>query len=184
MWLQNPDWKVLPTIYFVGGYPRVLTCKYHDGECNLIQINCCIWVNNIPSPVSDQVFHAVVKTWTVNHMTFGYNSTGYQMIEQRTSWKGPDTINVSSVGKTDHGSILIREDEACLYANLTYTKNIIQRLIDDETFSNDHAEVIEEFSKLFQEMLATWNKNVDQIMFLLKSWCPWSKNIITEKSLG
>ena len=21
MWLHNPDWKVLPTIYFVGGYP-------------------------------------------------------------------------------------------------------------------------------------------------------------------
>ena len=36
MWLHNPDWKVLPTIYFVDGYPRVLTCKDHDGGCNLI----------------------------------------------------------------------------------------------------------------------------------------------------
>ena len=23
MWLENPDWKVLPTISFVDGYPRV-----------------------------------------------------------------------------------------------------------------------------------------------------------------
>ena len=36
MWLHNPDWKVLPTIYFVDGYLRVLTCKYHDVRCNLI----------------------------------------------------------------------------------------------------------------------------------------------------
>ena len=25
MWLHNPDWKVLPTISFVDGYPRILT---------------------------------------------------------------------------------------------------------------------------------------------------------------
>ena len=31
MWIHNHDWKVLPTIYFVDGYPCVLTCKYHDG---------------------------------------------------------------------------------------------------------------------------------------------------------
>ena len=45
-------------------------------------------------------------------MIFGYNSTGYQMVEQQSSWKGPDTMNVSSVGNSDHGSILIQEAEA------------------------------------------------------------------------
>ena len=114
MWLHNPDWKLLPTISFVDGYPRVLTCKYYDGGCDLIQIHCCIWRNNIPSPISDKFCHAVVKTRNVKHMKVGYNSTGYQMLEQRSSWKGPDTINVSSVGKTGHGSILIQESEARL----------------------------------------------------------------------
>ena len=65
-------------------------------------------------------------------MKVGYNSTGYQMAEQQISWKGLDTINVSSVGKTDHGSILIQESEACSYTNRTDTKSLIQRLIDDE----------------------------------------------------
>ena len=65
-------------------------------------------------------------------MKVGYNSTGYQMVEQRSSWKGTDTINVSSVGKTDHSSILIQEAELRSYANLTDMKSIIQRLIDDE----------------------------------------------------
>ena len=54
MWLHNPDWKVSPTIDFVDGYPRILTCKDHDGGLNLIQINCYRWITNIPSPVSDQ----------------------------------------------------------------------------------------------------------------------------------
>ena len=94
MWLHNPDWKVLPTISFVDGYPSVLTWKYHDGGCNLIQINCCVWISNTPSPVSDQVCHAVFKPRTVKNMKVGYNYTGYQMVEHWSLWKCPDTINV------------------------------------------------------------------------------------------
>ena len=70
---------------FVDRYPHVLICKDHDGGCNLIHIRCCIWRTNIPSPVSDQVCHAVVKPRTMKHITVGYNSTGYQMAEQWTS---------------------------------------------------------------------------------------------------
>ena len=88
-------------------------------------------------------------------MKIGYNSTGYQMVKQQSSWKGPDTINVSSVGKTDHGSILIQEAEACSYSNRTDMKSLIQSLIDDEKISNDYAEGIEEFSIFFQETLTT-----------------------------
>ena len=33
------------------------------------------------------------------------------MVEQRSSWKGLYTINVSIFGNTDHGSILIQEAE-------------------------------------------------------------------------
>ena len=134
MWLQNPDWKLLPTIDFVDGYPCILTFKYYDDGCNLIHIHCCKWRTNIPSPVYDQVCHDVVKPWTVNHMKVGYNSTGYQMVQQQSSWKVPDTINVSSVGNTDHGLILIQEAEARLYANHTGLKSLIQRLMNDENF--------------------------------------------------
>ena len=64
-------------------------------------------------------------------MKVGYNSTGYQMVEQRSLWKGPDTFNVSSVGNTDHGSILIQESELHSYANRTDIKSLPQSLIDD-----------------------------------------------------
>ena len=63
---------------------------------------------NITSPVSDQVYHTVVKPLTVKHIKVGYNSTWYQMVEQQSLWKGPDTINVSSVGKSDHDAILFQ----------------------------------------------------------------------------
>ena len=84
-------------------------------------------------------------------MKVRYNSTGYQMVEQQSSWKGPDTINVSSVGNTDHGYIKIQEYEALSYYNRIYMKGLIQRLIDGENISNDHAEGIEEFSIFFNE---------------------------------
>ena len=147
MWLHIPDWKVLPTIYFVDGYSCVLTCKYHYSGCNLIQIHCCRWITNIPPPVSDQFCRAVVKPRTVNHTKVGYNYTGYQMVEQRSSCKDPDTIHVSIAEKTDHSSILIQKSESGSYANRTYMKSLVKRIIDDETISNDHAEGIEEFSK-------------------------------------
>ena len=135
MWLHNPDWKVLPTISFVDGCPRVLTCKYHDGGFNLIHIHCCRCRTNLPSPVSDQVCHAVVKPQTVRQMKVGYNSTRYQLVEQQSSWKGPDTINLSGVVKTDHSSILIQKAEARSYDNHTYMIILIQRIIDDEKCS-------------------------------------------------
>ena len=80
MWIHNPDWKLLPTIDFLDRYPRTLTCKYRDGRFNMIHIHCCRQITNIPSPVSDQVLHAVFKPRTVKHMKVGYNSTGYQMV--------------------------------------------------------------------------------------------------------
>ena len=123
----------------MDGYSCVLTFKYHDGGCNLIHVHCCIWRTNIPSPVYDQVFHLVVKPRIVKHVKSGYNFTRYQMVEQFSSWEVPDTINVSSVVKTDNGYILIQGAESCLYANNTDIKFIIQRLVDDEKMSNDHA---------------------------------------------
>ena len=79
----------------MDGYPHILTIKYNDRGCNLMHINCCIRRTNIPSPVYDQVLYAFVKPLTVNRTEVGYNYTRYQMVEQQSSWKVPDTVNVS-----------------------------------------------------------------------------------------
>ena len=75
----------------------------------------------------------------MKHMNVVYNSTEYQMVEQRSSWKGTYTINVSSVGNIDHGSIWIKEAEARSYGHRTDIKSILQRIIDYEKNSKDHA---------------------------------------------
>ena len=51
----------------------------------------------------------------MKNMKVGYNSTRYQMVEKRSSCKVSYSIHVLSVGKTDHGSILIQEFEARVY---------------------------------------------------------------------
>ena len=102
-------------------------------------------------------------------MKVGYNLTRYQMVEKRSSCKVSYSIHVLSVGKTDHGSILIQESVACSYANHMDMKDIIQWLIDDEKMSNDHAEVIEELSKLLSRISTTLITNYNQIVFLMKS---------------
>ena len=81
----------------------------------------------------------------MKHMNVGYHSTGFQMVEHRISCKGPDTINVSSVGRTVHSYILTQESEARWYAKRTGMTSLIQSLIYDENFPNNHAEGIYEF---------------------------------------
>ena len=78
------------------------------------------------------------------------------MVEERSSRKGPDNINLSSVGNTDHNSILIQESEAHSYANPTDIKGLFQRLIDDEKIYNNNCEGIEDFSKYF-------SRNIDNM---------------------
>ena len=74
----------------------------------MVQINSFRWRTNIPLPVSYQACQAIFKPRFVKHIKVGYTSTGYQMVEQRSLWKGPDNINVPSVGNTDHSYILIQ----------------------------------------------------------------------------
>ena len=88
-------------------------------------------------------------------MKVGSNSTGYQMVEHWSSWKGPYNISVSSVGNTDHYCILIQEYEACLYANRADMKTLIQILIDDEKRSMIMLKEYKSFLNIFQEILTT-----------------------------
>ena len=149
VWLWNPKWRVLPTIVMIENTPYVLTCNDHNGGDTLLQVHCCRWKSNLPAPISDQLCHAVMKSRTVKNVKAGYSSIGYQMVEQRMSFKGPDSINIRSVGRTDHNSVLLHEAEARSYANRPDMKFLVQRLIADGKMSQDHADGIREFSQHF-----------------------------------
>ena len=145
-WLENTAWRILPTIVMKDGTPMVLTCKDHRDGFSHFHLHCPRTPTNISSHLSNQLCHTVVKPRAVKTIKIGYNSTSYQMVEQRTSWKGPDSINVSSCGRMNHNSVLLREAEARSYNHRTDTKSLIKRLIDDKKKSPDHAEGIEQYA--------------------------------------
>ena len=149
-WLGNVLWKVMPTIIIKNGVPFVLSCKDHDGGDCHFHLHCPRWSTNLSAHFSDQLCHAVVKPRTIKTMKIGFNSTSYQMVEQRTSWKGPDSINITSCGHTDHNSVLLKEAEGRSFKNRTDMKSLIKRLIDDNKMSSDHAEGIEQFAEIVE----------------------------------
>ena len=151
LWLYNPNWRILPSTSFKDGHPQIMTCHDHNNGCNLHYLHCCRWRNNLPSPMADQLCHAVVKPRTVKNVRAGYSSIGYQMVEQRTSFKGPDSINVTNVGRTDHNSILIHQAEARSYANRMDMKSLICGLIKDGNMSTTHSEEIKKFSQRYSK---------------------------------
>ena len=159
-WLFNPKWRVTPSIAFVNNEPVFLTCKSHDNGTKKLHVHCCRWENNLSSLLSDQLCHAVVNPRTVKNTQVGYNSITYQMVEQRFSWNGPDTINISSVGKTNHNSLLLYQAEARSIANRSDMKSLLKRSVDDGKMSNFHANGIEEYSEYYSR-----NKDYEKYKF-------------------
>ena len=61
----------------------------------------------------------------------GFNSSGHQMVEQRIYWKGIDSINVTSVGRTDYNSVFLRELEARSCTNLSDMKKLMKSHVNE-----------------------------------------------------
>ena len=98
MWLFNEDWKVLPSICFIQGVPRVLTCRDHNGGSKLFHIHGCRQPNHsLASLKPDQLCHGVLKTRTIKPMQKRIYSNAYQMHEQRGSFNGIDTCNLTNM---------------------------------------------------------------------------------------
>lgn len=115
--------------------------------------------------MSDQSFHAALKTRTAKTVKVGHDSSACEMVEQRAFWKSPDTINIASCSRSDHNSIILKKAEARSCANRADAKNLIARLIEYENLSSDHAEGVEEFSKMLSQM--NYCKKMNGVMLVL-----------------
>lgn len=60
MFLLNPEWKILPTIAFIDGVPKVLTSKIHHNGSTYMMIHPSRWHHNLPAIQPDQIAHVVV----------------------------------------------------------------------------------------------------------------------------
>jgi predicted GIY-YIG superfamily endonuclease len=110
-WLLNPEWKIRPSIAFMNGVPRVLTCEDHDNGSNDIMIHPCRWKHSLPSDQSDQIAQVVVQSRTIRRGKASAYSTEWQMFEQRGTFGGLDTCNHVEFGKFEKCSQLRNEGE-------------------------------------------------------------------------
>ena len=123
MFLLNPKWKILPTIAFIDGVPRVHTSKIcHNGSTDMM-IHPSRWHHNLPARQPDQIAHVVVQSRTVRHGKARAYSTEWQMYEQRGHFGGLDTCNHVEFGRFDIRSMLQFEAEDRTIAN-QYDVNI------------------------------------------------------------
>ena len=112
VWLFNPtDWKVRPSIAFIDGTPRFLTCCDHDNGSKDIMIHTCRWEHCLPCYQPDQIAQVVVQSRTVRRGKASAYSNEWQMFEQRGSFGGIDTCNHVEYGKFDKNSLLRHEVE-------------------------------------------------------------------------
>ena len=97
MWLGNKNWKVVPSIAFVKGVPHVMTCHNHKGGSN----GRCFYPpmnlhGTLPSPISDQITPAVVRSHNIRQFKAHSYSDTYQMSEMKGQFGGVDTFHLTN----------------------------------------------------------------------------------------
>ena len=132
--LFNTSWKVLPSISFVSGKgPCVLTCREHDGGTKKLYIHPPRQPHHIiPSHKGDQLCHAVIKPRLIRPMVASKFNITYQMHEQRGSFQGIDTCDITNFGDFSFCSVLLDESES---RSIKYRPDI-NSLLDQLTTDN------------------------------------------------
>ena len=113
-WLLNPQWTIKPCICIHQDHGAVImTCKDHNNGTKKLMIHPPRQPHHILSPYHpDQLCHAVIKPRTVKPMKSAQYSNSFQMHEQRGSFNGIDTCNLTTFRKFDFCSRLTSDAEA------------------------------------------------------------------------
>ena len=141
-WLLNPVWKVRPTIAFnKRGIPMILTCDDHNNgtKTYLIHAPRSPLKHNLPSKYSDQLSHCSIRTRTIKPMAKKYYSNSFQMHEQRGSFNGIDTCNISTYRKFDFNSSLLSAFESSSILNRPDINALLRQLVDENVISKSVA---------------------------------------------
>jgi len=111
--LGNEAWKVSPSVAFIDGIPRVLSCRNHgDGSGG----KCFYPPRNphgvLPSCMADQIAPAVVRPRNVKQFKPHAYSDTYQMSEMQGQFAGVDTFHLTTTRDFGSESVLQRQNEA------------------------------------------------------------------------
>ena len=133
-WLLNTnDWGIRPSIAFFDGIPYVLTCRDHDkGTKKFIIHPPRQPSHNLASRYYDQLGHCSIRTRTVGQLRHSYFSTGYQMHEQRGTFNGIDTCNLTSYHQFDFRSKLLSDSESRSIVNRPDINGLLNQLVEEK----------------------------------------------------
>ena len=130
-------WTIRPSIAFIKGIPVVLTCKDHNHGTTsfIIHPPRSPSFHNLPSKYSDQLAHCSIRTQTIKPMSKKYYSNAFQMHEQRGSFNGIDTCNISTYRKFDFHSTLLSQYESCSLMNRPDINSLLNQLVEEKAIS-------------------------------------------------
>ena len=148
----NEEWKIRPTIAFINGVPKVLTCPDHDGGTSDIMIHPCRWKHSLPCNQSDQIAQVIVQSRTVKRAKASAYSTEWQMYEQKGCFSGLDTCNHVEFGRFDCHSILRHEVEDRAISNRYDVNCHLDVLCQKGIISSEMVKTMRESAKAFSDV--------------------------------
>lgn len=148
-WLFNPEWTVRPTITIIEGVPVIMTCDDHNkGTRSYIIHPARSPLNHIlPSTYSDQIAHCSIRTRTIKPMCRKYYSNSFQMHEQRGSFNGIDTCNISTFRQFNFHSTLLSDFEASSILNRPDINALLGQLVNENAMSKSTAKGKRDYAK-------------------------------------
>ena len=135
--LCNQDWKVLPSIYIKSGKPPlIMTCRDHNHGSQKYMVHPCRQPNHIlPTARADQFCYATISSRTVKPVKKSLYSNTFQMQEQRGSFSGVDTCNITDYHNFNFTSKLSSEAEARSIQNRPDINALLTQLVKQKKLS-------------------------------------------------
>ena len=112
--LNDDDWKVLPSLFIHKELGAViLTCPKHNNGTHRHYIHPPRTPkHNLSAPYSDQLCQCVIKTRTIQQMRASKYCVIYHTVEQKGSFQGVDTADVTNFGDFNLSSVFLDESES------------------------------------------------------------------------
>lgn len=145
-WIQNPNWRVQPTIIFTKNKgPRICTSRNSNGGNQKDYLHIPRQPRHVlPSIHGDQLCHAVIRPRTIKPMVAKKYSNCYQMHEQKGSFQGIDTYDVTNYGDFGYVDYNLDESEA---RSIRFRPDI-NMLLDDRTMNLSKYEETEQWRNI------------------------------------
>ena len=128
--LLNPNWRIVSTIVFSANKgPVVCTSRLMNGGCKKDFLHLSRQPDHVlPCTISNQLCHSVIRPIMIKPMKSHQYSNSYQMHEQKGSFQGIDTCDVTDFGNFSFTYILLDQAESWSIAYQPDINSLLDKL--------------------------------------------------------